>query len=404
MKIRMGLRRLAALLTAIVCVLTMSGCWDTAEINGRAFVLGVGIDDGEREGDYDFTFQLAVPVSGGSDSGDAIQYINCTLTDRSAAAAIRSLEKNIGRQINFEQLTAIIIGEHLSHGRFTQVTELFFRRASVRRQSCVAVCSGRAENFFAVSSTGKSISSDAAIALQSYDTRSGTGSMVMNLHSLYTAVSNADRFSLMQISAVDPSEQNTPTDSGESSGENKKLILEISGAAVYDGGCEYMGEIGSDELEILRLIANSQTSGIISAAGTGESGGDKPKEIYYQIKQSHCVRQCRIADGIPDFSIILDLQCSLVDGYGLGEWEVTSERFTDFAEKCIVKELTAEIGAIADKSRRNLGAAALGLQDILRQREPDWYDAHADSLNEIYKHSDIKINISCEVVGGGMTQ
>ncbi|MDD6394601.1 MAG: Ger(x)C family spore germination protein [Firmicutes bacterium] len=404
MKIRMGLRRLAALLTAIVCVLTMSGCWDTAEINGRAFVLGVGVDDGEREGDYDFTFQLAVPVSGGSDSGDAIQYINCTLTDRSAAAAIRSLEKNIGRQINFEQLTAIIIGEHLSHGRFTQVTELFFRRASVRRQSCVAVCSGRAEDFFAVSSTGKSISSDAAIALQSYDTRSGTGSMVMNLHSLYTAVSNADGFYLMQISAVDPSEQNTPTDSGEISDENKKLILEISGASVYDGGCEYMGEIGSDELEILRLIANSQTSGIISAAGTGESGGDKPKEIYYQIKQSHCVRQCRIADGIPDFSIILDLQCSLVDGYGLGEWEVTSEQFTDFAEKCIVKELTAEIGAIADKSRRSLGAAALGLQDILRQREPDWYDAHADSLNEIYKHSDIKINISCEVVGGGMTQ
>lgn len=400
MNIRAVLRRVAVLLAAIGCILTMSGCWDTAEINGRAFVLGVGIDDGERDGDYDFTFQLAVPVSGGSDSGDAIQYINCTLTDRSAAASIRSLEKNMGRQINFEQLTAIIIGEHLSQHKFTQVTEVFFRRASVRRQSCVAVCSGKAKDFFASSSTGKSISSDAAIALQSYDTRSGTGSMVMNLHSLYTAVSNQDGFYLMQISAVDPSTQNISSGSEESADDNTKLIPEISGASVYGGDGEYLGEIDGDELEILRLISNSQTSGIISAAGTGEN----QSEIYYQIKQSHCSRDCRIVNGMPVFTVKLDLQCSLVDGYGFGQSDVTSKEFTDFAEKCIIDELTDEIGDLAVKSRRNLGAAVLGLQDILRQREPDWYDEHAENLSEIYKHAEIKINISCEIVGGGLTQ
>lgn len=400
MNIRAVLRRAAALLAAVGCILAMSGCWDTAEINGRAFVLGVGIDDGEREGDYDFTFQLAVPVSGGSDSSDAIQYINCTLTDRSVAAAIRSLEKNMGRQINFEQLTAIIIGEHLSQSKFTQVTEVFFRRASVRRQSCVAVCSGKAKDFFDSSGTGKSISSDAAIALQSYDTRSGTGSMVMNLHSLYTAVSNQDGFYLMQISAVDPSTQNIPSESGESTDDNAKLIPEISGASVYSGGGEYLGEIGSDELETLRLISNSQTSGIISAAGTGEN----KSQIYYQIKQSHCSRDCRIVNGMPVFTVNLDLQCSLVDGYGLGQSDVTSKEFTDFAEKCIINELTDKIGDLAVKSRQNLGAAVLGLQDILRRCEPDWYDEHAESISEIYKHAEIKINISCEIVGGGLTR
>ncbi len=400
MNIRAVLRRAAALLAAVGCIMAMSGCWDTAEINGRAFVLGVGIDDGERDGDYDFTFQLAVPVSGGSDSGDAIQYVNCTLTDRSAAAAIRSLEKNMGRQVNFEQLTAIIIGEHLSQNKFTQVTEVFFRRASVRRQSCVAVCSGNAKDFFAASGTGKSISSDAAVALQSYDTRSGTGSMVMDLHSLYTAVSNLDGFYLMKISAVDPSTQEVPSNGAQGSDEGTALIPEISGAAVYGGDGEYLGEISSDELEILRLISNSQTSGIISAAGTGENQG----EIYYQIRQSHCNRECRVVNNQPVFSIRLDLQCSLVDGYGFGQGDVTSKEFTDFAEKCIINDLTDEIGALAAKSRQNLGAAVLGLQDILRQREPDWYDAHTGSLSEIYKHAEIKINISCEIVGGGLTQ
>ncbi len=402
---RMVIKRVVALLIAIGCIAVMSGCWDTAEINGRAFVLGFGIDEGEREGEYDFTFQLAVPVSGGSDSSDAIQYINCTLTDNSAASAIRSLEKNMGRQINFEQLTAIIIGEHLSQRKFTQVTELFFRRASVRRQSCVAVCMGKAKDFFASQGTGKYISSDAAISLQSYDTRSGTGSMVMNLHSLYTAVSNGEGFYLMKIEIVDPATQQKPSeDKAEGGGDSKekdKLVPKISGAAVYSSEGEYLGELDSDELELLRLISNSQTSGIISAAGTEENSNDK---IYYQIRQSYCSRECKISDDVPIFAVNIGLQCNLVDGYGFERGDVTSDEFTDFAEKCIVNELTEQIGDLSVKSRRYLGAAVLGLQDILRRREPDWYDEHSENWEKIYENAEIKINISCEVVGGGLTR
>lgn len=394
----------AALITALGCIALMSGCWDTAEINGRAFVLGFGADTA-GDGNYEFTFQLAVPVSGSSDSSDAIEYVNCTVTDKSVASAIRSLEKNMGRQINFEQLTAIIIGEDLSHENFIHVTELFFRRASVRRQSCVAVCTGTAKDFLSTSASGKSISSDTAISLQSYDTRSGTGSMVMNLYSLYTAVSNRDGFYLMKISAVNPNKlqgdltQDKKSDISPT--EDGKQALEISGTASYSRDGEYLGELGGRELEILRLISNRQTGGIIAAAGTGE---DDSSRIYYQIKQSHCSRECRVSGDLVEFTVNLDLQCSLVDGYGLNSGDVSSSEFTDFAEACIINALCDEIGELSERSRSELGASVMGLQDTLRQREPNWYEEHNEDWEKIYSRSKIKINVSCEVVGGGLTQ
>lgn len=391
------------LITVLICVAAMTGCWDAAEINGRAFVLGFGIDAGKDEGNYDFTFQLAVPVSGNSNSADTIEYTNCTVTDSSAASAIRLLEKNMGRQINFEQLTSIIIGEELSRKQFTQVTELFFRRASVRRQSCIAVCTGTAKDFFDSSSTGKSISSDAAIALQSYDGRSGIGAMAMNLHSLYTAVSNRDEFYLLKISAVNPNTQlgysidNAKLDL--SADDDGKYMLSISGASSYSRDGKYFGEISGRELEILRLISNRQTSGIISAADSEE--GNK---IYYQIKESQCDTTCHASDDSLKFDINLNVQCSLVDGYGFGQGDVTSAKFTDFAKQCIIDSLTKEIENLSSKSRTSLGSSILGLQDSLRQHEPEWYEKNYDNWEEIYSQAEIEINISCEISGGGLTQ
>lgn len=403
MNLKKNVQRALALLAVFGCLAAMTGCWDTAEINGRAFVLGFGIDEGEQDGYYDFTFQLAVPVSGNSDSSDTIKYTNCTITDNSAASAIRSLEKNMGRQINFEQLTAIIIGEKLSHSKFTQITELFFRRASVRRQSCIAVCTGNAKDFFDATATSKSISSDAAIALQSYDGRSGIGSMTMNLYSLYTAVSNRDEFYLLKISAVNPSTQQVGSeDDAElemSTAEDKSYMLSISGAASYSRDGEYFGEISGQELEILRLISNRQTSGIISAAGNDENS-----TIYYQIKESHCNTTCVISDNSVKFEISLNVQCSLVDGYGLGQGDVTSSEFTDFAERCIISSLTDKINSLSEKSRTSLGSSILGLQDTLRQHEPEWYDKNYDNWEEIYSKAEIIINVSCEISGGGLTQ
>ena len=174
------MKKYMRLLLAALCaagVLLMTGCWDDAEINGRAFVLGFGAD--KLEDGYSFIFQLAIPVSGDSDASGSIEYAVLAVNEITPAAAVRRIEKNLGREINFEQLSLIVIGEPLSRDNFAGLTDYFFRRASVRRQSCIAVCDGSAHSFFSASATNKAIAVEAASTLQSYD--AGSGSVSMNL-------------------------------------------------------------------------------------------------------------------------------------------------------------------------------------------------------------------------------
>ena len=217
-----GLRSLGrcavALAACLLLTTVLTGCWDDAEINGRAFVLGFGADAGQRAGSYDFTFQMAIPVSGHTDASGAIRYLNCTVTEDTPVSAVRLLERNLGRQINFEQLNLIVIGEDLSRRGFVSLTEPFFRRASVRRQSCLAVCRGSAKDFLNASVTDRAIASDTAIALQQCGDMGGSDAAALNLHALYEALCNEADFYLPRVSvsesdALPGSESATASDS-----------------------------------------------------------------------------------------------------------------------------------------------------------------------------------------------
>ena len=393
--------RVVLLLLSVGCLLTAAGCWDDAEINGRAFVLGFGADAGAEEGRYDFTFQLAIPVSGNADSSGAIQYTNCTVTGRSVASAIRLLEKDLGRQVNFEQLNVIVIGEELSQRSFLGLTELFFRRASVRRQSCVAVCAGSAKDFFGASVTDNAIASDAAVALQSYDDTGSADAMALNLHSLYKVVSNADEFYLLKMTPCAPdalSEEEGGASSDTESNDSQKMMLRISGAAAYGRQGNYLGELDEQELELLRLITNRQISGMVAVRTADGS------VIDCQIKQSHCETECTLREDIPVFTVRLHLRCIPVDGSAVGGINTGSRTFTERARRDLTETLTARLEALVNRSRQSLGSSVLGLQDKLRQRAPDWYEKHTDDWEELYRRASVRVEVDCTVIGGGIIQ
>lgn len=393
MAVRCVMAALLVWMTAMLC-----GCWDNAEINGRAFVLGFGADRGVQEGTYDFTFQLAVPVSGESESSGVMEYTNCTVTEQSPAAAIRLLERNMGRQVNFEQLNIIIIGEELSREPFLGLTEVFFRRASVRRQSSIAVCKGNAKDFFAAQTTGSSIASDAAIALQSYDDKGGADAVTMNLHSLFKVLSNRDEFYLLRMAAVNPDTVGADTVPDIQPNGDGRHMLAITGAAAYGRFGQYRGELDGREPELLRLVAGRQICGVMEAVNP-ENGAT----MYYQLKQSRCEVDCGVKGEVPHFTVKLHVICIPADIGNVYDGR-DSVRSLTLAEKQIADELTNELNRLAERSRVELGASVLGLQDVIRQKMPDWYETHNDRWEELYAGSNIKIQVECTVNGGGMTR
>ena len=380
------IERILLAAVGMITVMMMTGCWDDAEINGRAFVLGFGAD-GDRENRL-FTFQLAIPVSGESDSSGSIEYSSRTVAERTPAEAVRRLEKDLGRQINFEQLSLIVIGEKLSRRRFVGLTDFFFRRASVRRQSCIAVCKDSAEKFFASSATDKAISVDAASMLQSYDSGGGIS---MDLFSLYKTLINRDEFYLPKISATSPEPDSA------SDGEKTKSLLTISGASAYGREGDYRGDISEDELELLRLTCGSGTGGAISVSD------EQGNRYCCEIKQSDCSVRCGIVDDLPEFTLRLELVLVPLDAGGT-DGDVYSAESTKKVARSAERTVKERLSSLADRSRQSLGSSVLGFQDIIRQRRPDWYALHEDEWESLYRMSKIVVTVNCTAAGGGITK
>ena len=369
---------------AMVCALLMTGCWDDAEINGRAFVLGFGADSGEQG--YAFTFQLAIPVSGESDSAGSIEYADMTVNEITPAAAVRRLEKNLGREINFEQLSLIVIGEELSHESFTGLTDYFFRRASVRRQSCIAVCGGRAADFFSASATDKAVSVDAASTLQSYD--SG-GRIAMDLFSLYRKLINRDEFFLLRIDASAPEEGD--------GGREGTSPLTLSGATAYGQSGNYRGDLSEDEVELLRLTCGSGIGGALAVYD------EKGERYCCEVRQSECSVRCSMQGDKPTFRLRLELMLIPLDAGGIDGGGYTSASLRHISQSA-ERTVRERLKALAQKSQTSLGSSAFALQDVVRQRQPEWYALHGDEWEKYYPMTHLMITVNCTVAGGGITK
>lgn len=66
MRHKRGISIVCLLCLLMVCV---AGCWDSVEIEDRAFVLGVALDKGSKPGELKMTYQIAVPRAMGGQGG-----------------------------------------------------------------------------------------------------------------------------------------------------------------------------------------------------------------------------------------------------------------------------------------------------------------------------------------------
>ena len=95
----------------------LSGCWDRKELEDRAYVIGLGLDQSKHKGKIKITMLLANPevgsVQGGGGSTEKPREIitfdaNDFITAKSTANAI------ISRNISYDLLKIIVVSEELA--------------------------------------------------------------------------------------------------------------------------------------------------------------------------------------------------------------------------------------------------------------------------------------------------
>src|SRR5947199_3401711 len=102
------------ILVFLVMVCFLTGCWDRKELEGNAYVIGLGLDHSKQKGKIKVTMLIANPevgsLQGGGGSTEKPREI-VSLDANDIIAAKATANAVISRDINYELLKIIVVSE-----------------------------------------------------------------------------------------------------------------------------------------------------------------------------------------------------------------------------------------------------------------------------------------------------
>ncbi len=145
-------KRLAALLLLLSLLLT--GCWNKVEIEENAYVLAIGVDEGEK-GLHRITVAMAKPDKlagkegggGGGGDGDEKSIVLSTLDAPSLTGAISMLNGFTGRNVTLQHAKAIFISEEVARAGNMKILDELIRSREIRQTIFFVVTRENAADF-----------------------------------------------------------------------------------------------------------------------------------------------------------------------------------------------------------------------------------------------------------------
>jgi Ger(x)C family germination protein len=154
----------------IICVgLMLAGCWDYRELENRAIIVGLGIDElppvrnqGAEMRMYQIIVQIVEPANeeGGSNMGASPGstgmhrrgYTNFIIESPSIAECVERIITRSDRMPNLAHLQLIALGENLVKKGIDELYDFFTRFPQMRRHTEIVVFHGSIPEFFSIPS------------------------------------------------------------------------------------------------------------------------------------------------------------------------------------------------------------------------------------------------------------
>ncbi len=134
----------------ILAVLLLCGCWNRRELDSLGVVLGIGIDQGERQGEVSLTVQTEKTArSGGAEGGgggDEASFLNLTNIGSDLFTIIRDYNSEVTRKLYFPHNQVIVLGEDFAKVGVRSQLDLLLRDPETRMTVSVMVVKGKAKD------------------------------------------------------------------------------------------------------------------------------------------------------------------------------------------------------------------------------------------------------------------
>ncbi|MGM0369196.1 MAG: Ger(x)C family spore germination protein [Bacillota bacterium] len=129
-------------ISCLLLIFNLVGCYDRIAVEERGIVVGVGIDKAAKQ-QIELTVQVIKPANTKEDAGSKGEaVVNFSLTDDTVFSAVREITKQTGQKLFWSHNMVIIVGEELAEEGLADYLDFFNRDPELRRRSYMVIAKG----------------------------------------------------------------------------------------------------------------------------------------------------------------------------------------------------------------------------------------------------------------------
>lgn len=368
-----------------LCLVLITGCWDSRELNDQALQMGAGIDLDEN-GEFVLSNQFALNSKGPSSEGNQQQgsYTEVTKGENVFQASV-SMQTRITRKINRGQRTSLVLGEEVARQGIQKIIDIYTRVSEAQlRNDLFVVKDGLAVDLL------RSTTPFGSLSQREY----------FKLHQAQNEVADVTFMNLLrsvnghtQSGAIVPAMEHVQTPLSKTQDEKKEMQFAYSGIGIFDNDLKLQGFLNLEEAaEVLWLLKRGHNQSI--SAYIQEGSG----LVTAQLSRLKCKMKPVFGEQI-EFRIALSGNADLMEnGTDLDLFEEANLKLIEQAmEKKAEKQFTQLIKKIQTEYKTDI----LNFGDTIFRKYPkQWRSLENRWEAEFPKVAvSVKVNIKVKRVG-----
>ncbi|WP_235827863.1 Ger(x)C family spore germination protein [Brevibacillus migulae] len=382
---------LPMLVIACISLLT-AGCWDYQELEDRAIIVGLGIDElppvrsnGFETRMYQVVVQIveAAAEDGGDQkgggfgsSGKQSGYTNFVIETPSIADGIERVVTRSDRLPNMSHLQTIALGEKVARKGINELYDFFARFPQMRRHTEMLVFDGPISQLFATPSVSEP--TPALHIAEMIDNVQRTIVMpVSNLGTVSKSVRSQSPFLLVKAAM----------------NENKEIL--INQVAVFDT-FKMIGTLSREQMMDISVLQDEIERGVLHFPCY------QGKKTGLQIIAGNCKIKPELREGHPHITFDVELEGEMMEYQCLGASFEKPEQIKRL-EQIVSDMLRIRLKRTAEKVRNKYGVDVLRLRTRLKN-ERDLYKELRQRPSEFFRRLtiDVKADVKIRNIGNNV--
>ncbi|MFI2130475.1 Ger(x)C family spore germination protein [Lysinibacillus fusiformis] len=383
------------IISLIVPMLFLSGCWSKRELSELALVAALGIDYIDDE--FAISVQVIDPsqVSSKQPSGGKSPVVTYHAKGKTVFEAIRKILALSPRKLYFAHLQLVVIGEELAKNGLRDTVDFLARDQEIRNDFTLIVSQqATAKDVLNVLTPIEKIPANRMLNSLKVTQDAWGSTLEVDIEDLVTDLGISNQYFV--LSAIEVlGDKSLGIDQTNVERIETPVKLEFTGLAIFkeDKLIGYMDEYDSKSFNYLNDKIKS-TIEIISCPSDGE--------LTTEITQSNTKTKGIVKDGIPRINVSIDIVQNVAEVKC--DIDLTELKTIDLINRQTEEHIKKNLDKVLNTLQENYRADVLGFGEVIHRTDPKLWKNIKKDWEEIYPEVKVNVKVNVKTQGLGTLQ